>query len=118
MILFSRPPRWKRSAGDVWPPSAAAATVHRTTPEGGKGRAAAAEDGSSSGAYALRRLRKATPQGRQMCHHSMNPHCTDKFRGTTFTVLGVGLGVSGTVTNTKVINFKKIKRVIRVFSIN
>ena len=41
------------------PPSAAAATVRPTTPEGGEG-AAAAEDGSSSVADALRWPRKAT----------------------------------------------------------
>ena len=71
MIVFSRPPGWKRRAGD--PGSAggfAEASVWTSTLRSGSdclpynsGRregAAAAEDGSSSGADARRRRRKAT----------------------------------------------------------
>ncbi len=59
MIVFSRPPGWKRRAGD--PGSAggfAEASVWTSTLRSGS--AAAAEDGSSSGGDALRGPRKAT----------------------------------------------------------
>ncbi len=59
MIVFSRPPGWKRRAGD--PGSAggfAEASVWTSTLRSGS--AAAAEDGSSSGGDALRWSRKAT----------------------------------------------------------
>ncbi len=74
MIVFSRPPGWKRRAGD--PGSAggfAEASVWTSTLRSGSdcppynsGRregAAAAEDGSSSGADALRRPAKSDPSG-------------------------------------------------------
>ncbi len=48
MIVFSRPPGWRRRAGDVW-----TSTLR-------SGSAAAAEDGTSSGGDALRWSRKAT----------------------------------------------------------
>ena len=59
MIVFARPPGWRRRAGD--PGSAggfAEASVGTSTLRSGS--AAAAEDGSSSGADALRRPRKTT----------------------------------------------------------
>ncbi len=59
MIVFSRPPGWKRRAGD--PGSAggfAEASVWTSTLRSGS--AAAAEDGSSSGGDALRWPRKTT----------------------------------------------------------
>ncbi len=73
MIVFSRPPGWRRRAGVLW-----TSTLR-------SGSAAAAEDGSSSGAYALRRRRKATLRAalRALTLSSRGPCDTPASRRTT-----------------------------------
>ncbi len=60
MIVFSRPPGRKRRAGDVWTSTLRSGSDCPPYNSGRREGAAAAEDGSSSGARALRWPRKAT----------------------------------------------------------
>ena len=60
MIVFSRPPGWKRRAGVLWTSTLRSGSDCPPYNSGRREGAAAAEDGSSSGADALRWPRKAT----------------------------------------------------------